>query len=209
MYVQYDDERAPERNHPWTVVIGDPEARYWNFREDPELISTVLEDFTPWARYPAIQQFYTLLRWLNGPESAFETNDCGMIPPRLDAETPPMVRQVFDTDPLVIHGRISILYRHLPFNTSKESVDWLKKSIHNCLRDQVRAFPSVLFVGELAHWFTEIDKPGHTVVVKFWAWGENEAHAMENLGGTCSLLLELFKHLSEQVNAGSKNNVSV
>jgi hypothetical protein len=148
MYVQYDDEKAPERNHPWTVVIGDPEAQYWNFREHPELISTVLEDFTPWAHYPAILQFYTLLEWLNGPESAFETNDCGMIPSRIDEKTPPMVRQVFDADPLVIHGRISVLYRDLPFNTSKESIGWLKTSIHDCLRDHVKPFPSVLFIGE-------------------------------------------------------------
>jgi hypothetical protein len=204
MFVQYDDEIAPERNHPWTNVVGQPDAQYWNFRQHPEKISEVLEDFTSWAHYPAIQRFYELIGWLNGPESGFETNDCGMIPPRVDPKTPMVVRRIFDSDPIGIHGRVSVLFRHLPFNTSKQTVDWLKKSIHDCLRDQVNNFPSIIFVGEWPHWFLEIDKPGHTVVVKFWAWGENEAHAMENLASTFSLLLELFKHLSDQLKAGSE-----
>jgi hypothetical protein len=46
------------------------------------------------------------------------------------------------------------------------------------------------------------------VVVKFWAWGENEAHAMENLGSTYNLLLNLFRYLSDQVKAGTKNSVN-
>jgi hypothetical protein len=207
MYVQYDEEKGPERNHPWTVVVGDHQARYWNFRAHPELIPTVLEDFAPWAHYPAIKQFYELLGWLNGPESTFETNDCGLIPPRIDIQTPQPVRQVFDADPLSIHGRISILYRCLSFNTSAETVYWLKQSIHDCLRDQVQNFPSIIFVGEWPHWFVEIDKPGHTVVVKFWAWGENEVHAMENLGATFAILRNLFEHLSDQIRVGLKNRV--
>jgi hypothetical protein len=42
----------------------------------------VLEDFKPWARYSAIPRFYELLAWLNGDDSIFESNDCGLRPPK-------------------------------------------------------------------------------------------------------------------------------
>src|ERR1039457_6696500 len=61
MIVEYDTEVPPPREHPWTVVEANPEARYWDFRAQPEHIPLVLEDFKPWSRYPAIPRFYELL----------------------------------------------------------------------------------------------------------------------------------------------------
>jgi len=53
MFVQYDDRPIPPpRMHPWTIVEDQPEARYWNFREQPENIAEALEDFKPWVKYP-------------------------------------------------------------------------------------------------------------------------------------------------------------
>ncbi|HUZ32640.1 MAG TPA: hypothetical protein VMV19_11165 [Xanthobacteraceae bacterium] len=201
MFVDYDSEVVAPRHHPWTVVEHQPDARYWDFRKHPELIPLVLEDFKPWQHYPAIKAFYTLLTWLNGPDSHFETNDCGLIPPKVDVKTPPPVRVVFKTDPIGIHGRVTVLFRNLALNAAKQNVDWLKKNAHDLLKHQVENFPAVIFFGEWPHLFVENDKQGNAVVVKFWAWGEDETSAMANLGGAFSVLLELFQHLNKQITA--------
>src|ERR1700691_4368640 len=114
--------------HPWTIVESQPGAQYWNFAESPELISQVLEDFKPWAHYPAIQKFYELLAWLNGADSIFETNDCAFVDKsKVDTATPVVVRQAFDTDPMSVHGRLTVIFRDLKLNASRPHVDWLKK----------------------------------------------------------------------------------
>ena len=182
---------------------GEPEARYWNFRDHPELIPHVLEDFKRWDHYPAIEKFYELLTWLNGADSMFETNGCALGIPNVDTKTPTMVRKVFDADPISIHGRLAIIYRQLSWNTSRPHVEWLKSCIHDNLITGVSNFPSVIFVGEWAHLFNEIDKQGHAITLQFWAWGDDEAMAMQNLTSTFETLLELFKHIS---NLATKQN---
>src|SRR6202035_3791230 len=114
MFVQYDDRPIPPpRRHPWTIVEDQPELQYRNFREHPEKISESLEDFKPWEKYPAVAKFYELLTWLNGPDSVFETNDCALGEPAVDRATPPLVRHVFESDPVSIHGRLTLLFRTL------------------------------------------------------------------------------------------------
>jgi hypothetical protein len=209
MFVQYDNRPdPPSRNHPWSIVVEQPGGQYWNFREHPSLIPEVLEDFKPWAHYSAIQQFYYLLSWLNGPDSIFETNDCALGIPSVDTKTPDVVRTVFEAYPISMHGRLTLIFRYLLFNTSRPHVDWLKRGIHDNLRDHVSNFPAVIFVGEWAHFFTEIEKEGHAVSLQFWAWGDDEAMAMENLGGIFATLLELFKHLTFSAGPASKIEVS-
>ena len=79
MYVYFDTEApGPPRMHPWDKATKNSEWRYYDLKSNLELTPTVLEDFKPWERYPAIQNFYDLLRWINGPDAIFETNDCGL-----------------------------------------------------------------------------------------------------------------------------------
>src|SRR5512140_780274 len=69
------------RAHPWTVATLDPSARYMDLKANPALIRLSLEDFLPFSRWPAIDTFYSLLEWLNGPESTLESNDCAFEGP--------------------------------------------------------------------------------------------------------------------------------
>jgi hypothetical protein len=64
------------RTFPWITADYDPRVRFYDFRSHPELIDFSLEDFMPWDRYPGIRDFYSYLRWLNGPESELESEDC-------------------------------------------------------------------------------------------------------------------------------------
>jgi hypothetical protein len=197
MYVQYDTEaEPPPREHPWTGAESGPEAHYHNFIERPDLIPEVLEDFKPFADQDAIQTFYALLRSLNGPSSPFETNDCGLRPPRLDYEAPDLIAPLYQSAPAMLHGRLTVLFRKLDNNTIPANINWLKQSIHDALRDQVPPFPAVIFIGTWPHWFKVIDKPGNVLSLRFWAWGEDEAQAFLNLGGVYQTLAGLFEWLA-------------
>ncbi len=147
----------------YSATIGRTK-RFWDFKACPEQIPLVLEDFRPWSRYVAILTFYELLKWLNGNQSIFETNDCGLRPPRPDSEAPDFIRPLFANDPVVLHGRLTLFCRDLAWNVSAPTVDGLKRSIHDGLRDNVPLFPAVVMVGEWRHFFIAINRPGRAEI---------------------------------------------
>lgn len=199
MFVECDSDVPPPRDHPWTISETRPEARYWDFRAYPEKIPLVLEDFKPWSHYPAIQRFYVLLTRLNGDDSIFESNDCGLRPPRRDTEAPELFRRLFVADPIVMHGRLTIIFRDLNWNVSDPSVDGLKTAIHDGLRDNVPLFPAVVKIGDWNHHLTPINRDGRAVTVRSWAWGDDEEMAMSNLGGTFQAIHSCLQWISNAV----------
>jgi hypothetical protein len=190
--VEYrSDDNPPPRFHPWLDVASSPGAHYHSFVEHPELIPQVLEDFTPFARWPAVQTFYDLLSWLNGPDSPFETNDCGLRPPRIDHSAPGIIRQRFQSDPLVLHGRLTVLYRDLRLNASMQNVARLKTAIHHALQT-VPDFAAAVFIGQWPHLFTAIDTQGLVINLRFWAWGSDEAAVFQSLGSVFESFRDSF-----------------
>ena len=199
MFVQADtDPPPPNRAHPWGAATSNPSLKYYNFKAQPELIQQVLEDFKPWEHYTAIPTFYDLLRWLNGPNSVFETNDCGLRPPKIDPAPPALIRF---SAPTVMHGRLSVLFRDLIHNTRSESIEWLQKGILGWLKDGVPNWPVCVFVGPWPHVFIDIGKPGNTLQLRYWAWGENEAEAMQFLDALYRALTACFKSASASIRA--------
>ncbi len=144
MFVEFDPEIPPGRDHPWTVAEANPESRYCDFKAHPEQIPSVLEDFKPWSHYPAITRFYDLLTWVNGSASIFESNDCGLCPPKRDDAAPDIIRATFDSDPIVVHGRLTIIFRDLNWNAFPPSIAALKKNLQRCLQASVGNIPAVV-----------------------------------------------------------------
>src|SRR5579862_773029 len=110
MFVVYDDDVPPPRQHPWTTAGDKPDAveRYWDFRNHPEQISVVLEDFKPYEHHAAVPRFYELLGWVNGDDSLFESNDCGLRPPSTGKAVPEVIRAAFESEPIAMHARLVI-----------------------------------------------------------------------------------------------------
>jgi hypothetical protein len=77
--------------------------------------------------WSAIQTFYSLLEWLNGPDSILESSDCAFRPPGENKN--PHVNKS-----LQCAGRVIIFYRPLHLNTNKAGVEWLKDAIHHYLK---------------------------------------------------------------------------
>jgi len=103
------DETVGVRTHPYDGAEYDGRVKHYDFVNHPELIRTSLEDFKPWEKYEAIEWFYQLLEWLNGPTSVFETSDCRLEAPQ--ANQNPKV-----PCDLVLRGRLMVFFRDITLN---------------------------------------------------------------------------------------------
>jgi hypothetical protein len=212
------------RAHPWTENEFNLEEKYYDFKAHPELIPQVLEKFRDWAKYDGVQLFYDLLRWLNGPDSRLESNDCRFRPPGNNSQK--------DTWPkeLVCSGDLLVFFRNLKFNLSDKSTEWATQRI--IPGSALPPLPPGKYIDWLQHrsfhyiqrlnagfkWscvalllfptvYTELplehnDKFGHGVVFKWWAWGDTEEETMNNFKEVIATMFECLKLVSEEIGQG-------
>ncbi|MFK7930078.1 MAG: hypothetical protein AB8H79_17925 [Myxococcota bacterium] len=181
--MQVFELRQPEqlrlRAHPWIDAEHDNTGRYYNFREHPDQIRTSLEDLKPWAGHASTETFYQLIEWLNGPDSALESNDCafsGVYP----NEGPHSERQ-FETS-----GRLMVLFRDLQANTSPERVGGMAQEVAYALSQLGPDLEAIVGVSLVDVQFTELPGPaarqkGQQLMLSFWAWGDSEALTLATL----------------------------
>jgi hypothetical protein len=179
---EYAGAAFPElRSHPWQGSTTDPRAHYSDFRASPELIRSSLEDFVPWARYGAIETFYTLLERLNHSRSAFETSDCEFTGPRQNDDAD--IRKAFGCS-----GRLMLFFRALEQNTVEASMAALTYTLHEKLANIDEAFlwgmvgTTLVPTRYLALPERDRQQLGHQLMISFWAWGDTEADTMLNSG---------------------------
>ena len=185
------------REQPWTTGETDKNFRYYNFRNSPELIESVLEDFSPLADYEAVGKFYELIRFLNGTEAAFESNDCGL-----------QIKDNVDDNGkrLRAHGRLMIFIRELAYNTDEGSVNYYLAMITEKLLKTDPAFElGAVLVTRSPTRFLEISKEpekqiGYSGEIIFWAWGDDETETMNNLARVFDNLSIALHQSSEFIN---------
>ncbi len=183
------------RSHPWTDAVASAAHRYYDLRATPSLIRTSLEDFVPWSRYGAILGFYSLLEWLNGDASPFETNDCAFTAPHANDQA--SVPQA-----LMCSGRVMVLYRELRLNASAGDVAWLKDELHLA----VAKLDVELHSGLVGTTIVPVrylalpsgEQAGQELMVSFWAWGDTEAELMENLERVVAGLFAALRHVAAE-----------
>ncbi len=197
MYVveHADPDALSVRSHPWRGSVSDPSHRYYDLRERPELIRTELEDLRGWTRYPAIETFYQLLEWLNGGASFLETNDCAFSGPTPN-ETAGFSKA------LQCSGRVMLLFRDLPHNTSTVRVHRLTEAIARALSEHDEGFQwGVVGATIVPVRFTtlpggEEEQRGSQLMLSFWAWGDDEGEAMVHLERTLANLSAALRGVS-------------
>lgn len=195
MTVYYDHSRtyATARLHPYTAAQPG-ESGYVDFKADPQLIPEVLEDFRPFADRPAIQTFYSFLRWINGPSSHLESSDCALRPPgpHQDGNS---------TLPLCIYGRLCLQFRDPFLNSSLPKVARLSARIMECLHATdaglseeagvvgVTRVPILQLAISKGTWQpdesfkAQLDDPGRgeQLMLSFWAYGKDDDEAFASL----------------------------
>lgn len=194
---EYAGEPLTEpRAHPWSDSVANAEYRYHDLKAMPALIRTSLEDFVPWGRYGAVEQLYSLLEWLNGPGSPFESNDCAFIAPHAN-DAPSVPRS------LTCSGRVMLLYRDLPLNVSQPAVRWFKHALHHALG----ALEPELEWGLVGTTLVPVRylalprhrQLGQQLMVSFWAWGSTEADLMGNLERVLTGLFAALRQVSNEL----------
>jgi hypothetical protein len=179
---QYDGAPFTEpRSHPWTDSASCADFRYVDLKADPSRIRTALEDFVPFRQYAAIDDFYLLVEWLNGPRSTLESNDCAFTGPHAN-DAPSFAKA------LQCSGRVMVLFRRLEKNLSRPRVDSFRGLLHHRLEATDVDFSwgmigtTILPVRYVTLPGSEDRQLGYQLMVSFWAWGSLEEELMTNLG---------------------------
>lgn len=176
---EYDGEPIAEpRSHPWTDAVGDARCRYYDLTATPAHIRSSLEDFLPWHRYPAIEDFYTLLEQLNQQGSTLESSDCAFTGPHAND-------QASFPKALQCSGRVIVLFRALQQNTVPERIEGLKNGLHNTLAQLDPGFQwGMIGTTLIPARYLELpaqEQRGSQLMISFWAWGDTVADNMDNL----------------------------
>lgn len=178
------------RTHPWTTSESNPAHRYRDFCAHPELIRTSLEDLTPWQTQPAIQTFFEMIEWLNGPESALESNDCsftGVIPNT----------GTHESKRLEASGRVMVLFRDLEANRSPDRVGSFTQEVAMALHQLDPGMEGgAVGVSIVDVHFTALpgEVPnGQQLMLSFWAWGDDRTETWAGLEQTLGNLFRALR----------------
>jgi hypothetical protein len=186
------DITGTPRAHPWTTASHDASCRYIDFRREPEKITTSLENFLQWGKYPAIQQFYDFLRWVNGPDSILESNDCAFsFGPNDDTN------HHFQ---FVASGRVMLFVADLRFTCLPRFGECLMDAfgvrLQQCLPPSP---PATVGLSQSTSFFKELRRRGKQVVLYFWAWGDSEESTFCTLAELFDRMLHAAKDVSRDI----------
>lgn len=178
------------RAHPWTTT-PDGKGRYVDFRANPEMIATSLEDFRPWEHYPAVKRFYDLLTWLNGPDSFFETNDAAFrIGPNNTPEQP---------FPLQADARLMLFVSDLRLTCTPGFTEWLMNNLGAYLQRFTPRISGAVGISKAPCFFRAASKRADELLLHFWAWGNTEEDALAILDIVFERLWAAFRSMNEDV----------
>ncbi|NOS79838.1 MAG: hypothetical protein HOP35_18055 [Nitrospira sp.] len=204
VYEHNDPDSLRPRTHPWTDGESNPAHKYYDFRARPELIRSSIEDLQEWGTYPATETFYRLLEWLNGSQSALESNDCAFSGATANISTE-------FSKHLQCSGRLMMLYRDLSLNTSPEQIRWLINATAHAVREIDPAFEwGAVGATITSVRFSTLPGPperqrGQQLMLSFWAWGEDEPEVMTNLDRTFRNMTAVLQEVSHKVRQTSSD----
>ena len=179
----YENSRpdlTPARAHPWSVSESDPQSRYYDFASHPRLIRQSLEDFQPWASWPAVETFYRLVEWINGNTSSLESSDCSFSGPSANSSDG-------SAKALETTGRLIVLWRDLPANLSPERIASFNDAVHSHFDRIDPTFEwGAIGTTVLRSRYVSLALPpeqqlGFQLILSFWSWGDTESEVMDHL----------------------------
>jgi hypothetical protein len=208
------------RLQPWDGAESAAGTDYYNFRKEPALISKVLEDFVSLDSYESVQHFYDLLRWMNGPESPYETNDSRLRPSSENRQ-----RDLADKE-LVRDGMLMFFFRDLRLNLSTDSRDWdTRFQRYEKNQQDIKPKPNEFLLRFTQQCFEELQKInpdsqddcigiyllptlyihapvgedqryGNQIAFRFWVWGNTDEEIMNNLTVTVAAISTCLNSLA-------------
>jgi len=195
------------RSHPWTSMQSDQSNVYMDFKKNPKLIRSSLEDLIPLKKWAFVEEFYSLIEWINSPKSLLESNDCtfNVVEDNDDGHYPYAKK---------CSARLMILFRDIPENCQQRSVDWLMESILHCVAGSklnFRAGAIALSQNETCY-LALGDKPdtggmGQQVVISFFAYGKNDRRCYENMQQVVDHAHSCLKKVNKKIQNGELDTI--
>ncbi len=181
--------RRPPRPHPYANVRHDVRGQFYDFKARPDLIETVLEDFTPHNSNTGVQQFYRLLEYINRAGAPFETTDCALSQKLYRSANSPFPNKVG-----WVGGRIIFMWREVDKNCKQKAVRWLLKQLlrqfrrletrHNYIGFVVGPYPTIFRLSE---------QKGYQIDLEFAMWGDTFEEAMQRFSDVVLVLERAIK----------------
>lgn len=190
------------RSHPWTSTQNDPSNVYVDFKKNPTLIRRSLEDFIPFKKWEFVEEFYSLVEWINSSKSRLESNDCTF-------------NSIQDNDDKQYayakkcSARLMILFRDIPENCQQRSVDWLMENIlHYVASTKLNFQAGGIGLSQNETCYLALgDKPdtggmGQQIVLNFFAYGKNERRCFENMAQVISHAHSCLNKVNKKIQQG-------
>lgn len=189
----YEVQDGSSRSQPWgKTSYSENGGQYHSFRQQPELIREVLEDFKPYEDQRAVQEFYCMLEWLNRPNAFFETNDCALRPPFSNPDA-----QFSYTHK--INGRLEFFLRELSLNKVRTAMLWVYRMLSLHLQVERPDARNAIFdiSGAPTDYIdlpgSENERTGVRFSIQFSAYGNGDTQAWSSLFDAINSLFEAFK----------------
>ena len=176
--------QRPPRTHPYVGVGHGRPGRYVDFKAEPHLIETELEDFVPHRDYAGVQRFFALLRHVNRPDAPFETTDCGLTQSLYQSRNSP-----FPDKGGWVGGRLMLMWRKVYRNYDGEVVKQLLELLRGALTRAGRARTYIGFVvGPFPTVFCATGRKGFQVDIEFAMWGDTFEEGMHRFSDVVTLI---------------------
>ncbi|EOD4086086.1 hypothetical protein ACUH7A_004031 [Yersinia enterocolitica] len=198
----FEVTESGRRTQPWGKTEGHEykEGKYYNFRENQELIETSLEDFNPFSSEKAVQTFYSMLRWINSDSSVLESTDCLLA----GAPAQDYMAEMFRCTHLS-KGRFEFFIRNVELNTDKETFIWVFDRLSLYLQVERPEFRKGTFrISPLiTDYLTGGDKiTGHRFCLDFNACGNGVEDTWVSLNIMFEGLMKTLERLNSEMISG-------
>ncbi|WP_256815185.1 hypothetical protein [Klebsiella pneumoniae] len=199
----FEITESGRRSQPWGATEGHEykAGKYYNFREQPELITTHLEDFVDHADQMSVQNFYEFIRWINGPESALESTDCMLSGEPKGVPSAALFRCTHG-----ITGRFEFFIRQIEMNANKEAIRWVYDKLSIYLQIERPDFRKGSF--RISPLITDYITPdgnkltGHRFCIYFQAYGNGIHDTWLSLETMFDSLAKTTKRLNTEIISG-------
>ena len=190
------------RSHPWTSMTTDETSIYMDFKKNPKLIRSSLEDFKPFNKWPFVETFYLLVEWLNSTNSLLESNDCTFNA----AEDNPDKQYPYAKK---CSARLMILFRNIEENCHQESIDWLMQNILQSVASTKLGYRAgAICLSQSATCYLALGDQvdtggmGQQVVLTFFAYGKNERRCYESMQKVIDHAHSCLKRVNKKLENG-------
>ncbi|PZR74082.1 MAG: hypothetical protein DLM73_08970 [Chthoniobacterales bacterium] len=193
-----EGEIGAARMHPWGGSLHDPNAKFVDFLKRPDLVRSSLEDFIPYAAVPAIDRFFSLIEWMNGADTVWETTESYLWPPAA-----PQSNRSFAQYRIVCSARLVFFHRdHL---WQLRHGDWAFTSLLRRLERREPVVPNAcvgVFIAPTL--FVSLSEDGGRTApeakvlgVRCYGFGNSEKEAFEGVGFGVDAVRSLTADMAE------------